>query len=79
MAYKKFAFPEVSMGHKLKARTVIPTMPSDPFALMEDLVAFMTSVTQLPDGSMPFLFNASLMTIWDAKHVPNAGNLHLVR
>ena len=34
------------MDHKLKFGAVVLPMPSDPIALMDDLVVFMTSVTR---------------------------------
>ena len=80
VAYKRFPFPEqVSMDHKFgRNTTVIPAMPTNPFLVMDDLVEFMMSLTQGPDGEMLFLYDGSLMTIWGANQVPIKGNLDLM-
>lgn len=77
VAYKKYAFPnEVSMDHKRTAAgEVIPGMPSDPFKNVDELVKLMQALTQNADGSMPHLFETSLMTVWDANRLPLAANL----
>ena len=77
VAYKKYAFPnEVSMDHKRTAAgEVIPGMPSDPFKNVDELVTLMQALTQNADGSMPHLFETSLMTVWDANRLPLAANL----
>ena len=80
VAYKRFPFPEqVSMDHKFARDTsVIPAMPTNPFLVMDELVRFMKSLTQGPDGEMLFLYDSSLMTVWGANQVPIKGNLELM-
>jgi hypothetical protein len=77
VAYKKYAFPnEVSMDHKRTAAgEVIPGMPTNPFDNVDELVTLMQGLTQNEDGSMPHLFETSLMTVWDANRLPLAANL----
>ena len=80
VAYKRFAFPEqVRMDHKFaRDRTVIPAMPANPFLAMDELVEYMRSLTQGPEGEMLFLYDGSLMTLWGADQVPIKGNLELM-
>ena len=44
------------MDHKFaRETTVIPAMPTNPFLVMDELVRFMKTWTQGPDGEMLFL------------------------
>ena len=58
--------------------TVIPAMPANPFLAMDELVEYMRSLTQGPDGEMLFLCDGSLMTLWGADQVPIKGNLAMM-